>query len=140
MEINLDFFINNIALIFLILFSGILLLFPRLITSGRKNISIKDAVVLINRHPTFLVDVRNAGEFERSRINNSVNIPLDKLAESIDKLKKNSNKTLIIYCQNGFQSAQAVKILNKLGVDSVVSIEGGLEAWRKENLPIIMDS
>lgn len=140
MEINLDFFINNIALIFLILFSGILLLFPRLITSGRKNISIKDAVVLINRHPTFLVDVRNAGEFERSRINNSVNIPLDKLAESIDKLKKNSNKTLIIYCQKGFQSAQAVKILNKLGVDSVVSIEGGLEAWRKENLPIIMDS
>jgi rhodanese-related sulfurtransferase len=139
-EINLDFFINNIALIFLILFSGILLLFPRLITSGRKNISIKDAVVLINRHPTFLVDVRNAGEFERSRINNSVNIPLDKLAESIDKLKKNSNKTLIIYCQKGFQSAQAVKILNKLGVDSVVSIEGGLEAWRKENLPIIMDS
>jgi rhodanese-related sulfurtransferase len=136
----LDFFINNIALIFLILFSGILLLFPRLITSGRKNISIKDAVVLINRHPTFLVDVRNAGEFERSRINNSVNIPLDKLAESIDKLKKNSNKTLIIYCQKGFQSAQAVKILNKLGVDSVVSIEGGLEAWRKENLPIIMDS
>ena len=140
MEINLDFFINNIALIFLILFSGILLLFPRLIASGRKNISIKDAVVLINRHPTFLVDVRNAGEFERSRINNSVNIPLDKLAESIDKLKKNSNKTLIIYCQKGFQSAQAVKILNKLGVDSVVSIEGGLEAWRKENLPIIMDS
>lgn len=140
MEINLDFFINNIALIFLILFSGILLLFPRLITSGRKNISIKDAVVLINRHPTFLVDVRNAGEFERSRINNSVNIPLDKLAESIDKLKKNSNKTLIIYCQKGFQSAQAVKILNKFGVDSVVSIEGGLEAWRKENLPIIMDS
>jgi rhodanese-related sulfurtransferase len=139
-EINLDFFINNIALIFLILFSGILLLFPRLITSGRKNISIKDAVVLINRHPTFLVDVRNAGEFERSRINNSVNIPLDKLAESIDKLKKNSNKTLIIYCQKGFQSAQAVKILNKFGVDSVVSIEGGLEAWRKENLPIIMDS
>jgi len=136
----LDFFINNIALIFLILFSGILLLFPRLITSGRKNISIKDAVVLINRHPTFLVDVRNAGEFERSRINNSVNIPLDKLAESIDKLKKNSNKTLIIYCQKGFQSAQAVKILNKFGVDSVVSIEGGLEAWRKENLPIIMDS
>lgn len=136
----MDFFINNIALIFLILFSGILLLFPRLITSGRKNISIKDAVVLINRHPTFLVDVRNAGEFERSRINNSVNIPLDKLAESIDKLKKNSNKTLIIYCQKGFQSAQAVKILNKFGVDSVVSIEGGLEAWRKENLPIIMDS
>ena len=140
MEINLDFFINNIALIFWILFSGILLVLPRLITSGRKNISIKDAVVLINRHPTFLVDVRNAGEFERSRINNSVNIPLDKLAESIDKLKKNSNKTLIIYCQKGFQSAQAVKILNKLGIDSVVSIEGGLEAWRKVNLPIIMDS
>ena len=71
---------------------------------------------------------------------NSLNIPLDQLAENIDKLKKNPNKTILVYCQKGFRSSQAVKILNKLGIDSAVSIEGGLDAWQKDNLPIKMDS
>lgn len=94
----------------------------------------------MNRQPIILVDVRNENEFITGRIDNSLNIPLDKLAENIDILKKNPNKTILVYCQKGFRSAQAVKILNKLGIDSAVSIDGGLDAWQKDNLPIKMDS
>jgi len=133
----LDFFVNNIALFFLIAVSGLLLLLPN---RSKKIVSVKESVVLINRQPTILVDVRNANEFTLGRIDNSLNIPLDRLAENIDKLKKNPNKTLVVYCQKGFRSSQAVKILNKLGIESAVSIEGGLDAWRKDNLPIKMDS
>ena len=133
----MDFFVNNIALFFLIAVSGLLLLLPN---RSRKIVSVKESVVLINRQPTILVDVRNANEFTLGRIDNSLNIPLDRLAENIDKLKKNPNKTLVVYCQKGFRSSQAVKILNKLGIESAVSIEGGLDAWRKDNLPIKMDS
>lgn len=133
----MDFFVNNIALFFLIAVSGLLLLLPN---RSKKIVSVKESVVLINRQPTILVDVRNANEFTLGRIDNSLNIPLDRLAENIDKLKKNPNKTLVVYCQKGFRSSQAVKILNKLGIESAVSIEGGLDAWRKDNLPIKMDS
>lgn len=136
-EKKLDFFVNNIALFFLIAVSGLLLLLPN---RSRKIVSVKESVVLINRQPTILVDVRNANEFTLGRIDNSLNIPLDRLAENIDKLKKNPNKTLVVYCQKGFRSSQAVKILNKLGIESAVSLEGGLDAWRKDNLPIKMDS
>jgi rhodanese-related sulfurtransferase len=136
-EKKLDFFVNNIALFFLIAVSGLLLLLPN---RSKKIVSVKESVVLINRQPTILVDVRNANEFTLGRIDNSLNIPLDRLAENIDKLKKNPNKTLVVYCQKGFRSSQAVKILNKLGIESAVSIEGGLDAWRKDNLPIKMDS
>ena len=133
----MDFFVNNVALFFLIAVSGLLLLLPN---RSKKIVSVKESVVLINRQPTILVDVRNANEFTLGRIDNSLNIPLDRLAENIDKLKKNPNKTLVVYCQKGFRSSQAVKILNKLGIESAVSIEGGLDAWRKDNLPIKMDS
>ena len=133
----MDFFVNNIALFFLIAVSGLLLLLPN---RSKKIVSVKELVILINRQPTILVDVRNANEFTLGRIDNSLNIPLDRLAENIDKLKKNPNKTLVVYCQKGFRSSQAVKILNKLGIESAVSIEGGLDAWRKDNLPIKMDS
>ena len=137
LEKKLDFFVNNIALFFLIAVSGILLILPN---RFKKTISVKESVVLINRQPTILIDVRNANEFTLGRIDNSLNIPLDQLAENIDKLKKNPNKTILVYCQKGFRSSQAVKILNKLGIDSAVSIEGGLDAWQKDNLPIKMDS
>ena len=137
LEKKLDFFVNNIALFFLIAVSGLLLILPN---RSKKIISVKESVVLINRQPTILVDVRNANEFTLGRIDNSLNIPLDQLAENIDKLKKNPNKTILVYCQKGFRSSQAVKILNKLGIDSAVSIEGGLDAWQKDNLPIKTDS
>ena len=137
LEKKLDFFVNNIALFFLIAVSGLLLILPN---RSKKIISVKESVVLINRQPTILVDVRNANEFTLGRIDNSLNIPLDQLAENIDKLKKNPNKTILVYCQKGFRSSQAVKILNKLGIDSAVSIDGGLDAWKKDNLPIKMDS
>ena len=136
-ERKLDFFVNNVALFFLIAVSGILLILPN---RSKKIISVKESVVLINRQPTILVDVRIANEFTLGRIDNSLNIPLEQLAENIDKLKKNSNKTILVYCQKGFRSSQAVKILNKLGIDSAVSIDGGLDAWQKDNLPIKMDS
>ena len=137
LEKKLDFFVNNIALFFLIAVSGLLLILPN---RSKKIISVKESVVLINRQPTILVDVRNANEFTLGRIDNSLNIPLDQLAENIDKLKKNPNKTILVYCQKGFRSSQAVKILNKLGIDSAVSIEGGLDAWQKDNLPVKTDS
>ena len=137
LEKKLDFFVNNIALFFLIAVSGLLLILPN---RSKKIISVKESVVLINRQPTILVDVRNANEFTLGRIDNSLNIPLDQLAENIDKLKKNPNKTILVYCQKGFRSSQAVKILNKLGINSAVSLEGGLDAWKKDNLPIKMDS
>ena len=137
LEKKLDFFVNNIALFFLIAVSGLLLILPN---RSKKIISVKESVVLINRQPTILVDVRNANEFTLGRIDNALNIPLDQLAENIDKLKKNPNKTILVYCQKGFRSSQAVKILNKLGIDSAVGIEGGLDAWQKDNLPIKTDS
>ena len=136
-EKKLDFFVNNIALFFLIAVSGLLLLLPN---RSKKIVSVKESVVLINRQPTILVDVRNANEFTLGRIDNSLNIPLDRLAENIDKLKKKPNKIIVVYCQKGFRSSQAVKILNKLGIESAVSIEGGLDDWKKDNLPIKMDS
>ena len=69
----MDFFVNNIALFFLIAVSGILLILPN---RFKKTISVKESVVLINRQPTILIDVRNANEFTLGRIDNSLNIPL----------------------------------------------------------------
>lgn len=75
----------------------------------------------------FLVDVRSPTEFDAGHIKGSINIPLDRVAISLDKFK---NKTsIIVYCRSGNRSSQAKSILNQKGFNNVIN--GG--TWQKIN-------
>ena len=133
----MNFFANNIALVFLVLVSGGLLLFPKLLSSSQKAISVRESVILMNKENIVLVDVRSPEDFIAGKITNAINIPLDKIADHAEQLQNYSKKQLLFYCQKGFRSTQAVKIVSKLGLNNSVSIDGGMDAWAKENLPIV---
>ena len=137
MEPELNFFANNIALVFLVLVYGGLLLFPKLFSSSQKAISVRESVILMNKENIVLVDVRSPEDFIAGKITNAINIPLDKIADHAEQLQKYSKKQLLFYYQKGFRSTQAVKIVSKLGLNNSVSIDGGMDAWAKENLPIV---
>ena len=49
LELDLEFFTNNVALVFLIIVSGALLLFPKILGANQKVISAKDSVILMNQ-------------------------------------------------------------------------------------------
>ena len=106
-------------------------------SGGRgKTITSKDSVLMMNRQPSFLIDVRGEQDFNLGHLQNANNIKLEELADKINIIKKHSKKLIIVYCQKGIRSEQAVNTLIKLGLDNVVSIEGGINAWIKEQLPI----
>ena len=71
---------------------------------------------LINNGAT-IVDVRTKDEYRLGHIKNSVNIPLDKLGNSLGKLDK--NKPVITCCASGMRSASAKSILKANGFDNV---------------------
>lgn len=91
---------------------------------------------MMNRQPSFIIDVRDEQDFNLGHLQNATNIKLDEIPDKISVIKKHSKKLIIVYCQRGVRSEQAVNILIKLGLDKVVSIEGGINAWIKEQLPI----
>tara|TARA_B110000259_G_C14020247_1_gene402734 strand:- start:359 stop:640 length:282 start_codon:yes stop_codon:yes gene_type:complete len=90
----------------------------------------------MNREPSFLIDVRGEQDFDLGHLQNATNIKLDDIPDNINVIKKHSKKLIIVYCQKGVRSEQAVNILIKLGLNNVVSIEGGINAWIKAQLPI----
>ncbi len=51
------------------------------------------------------------------------------------KLKK--AQTVLVVCDSGTRSSQVVNTLRKNGVETVFSLQGGLGAWQRENLPIV---
>jgi len=136
----LDFLFENIFLVGLIIISGVLLFFPKVLSRDNKVLGSKEVTLLINREPAMLVDVRSEADFRAGHITNAINIPLDQIEVQINKITSNSKKNIIVYCQKGVRSAQAFRLLNKLGLPKLFTIEGGLDAWLKNNLPIIEEN
>lgn len=68
---------------------------------------------------TIVVDVRTPDEFRGRHLENSINIPLDKISLSAEKLRQYDN--VIVVCVSGMRSAQAAAILKNKGLANVVN-------------------
>jgi len=103
-----------------------------------KSISIKELKLLLNQAPkeTLLIDVRDQIERNECSISGSRLIPLNSIesGESIDEIKiLAAQKNLYVFCKSGKRSLRALKHLKECGIKGT-NIEGGIEAWNKENI------
>jgi phage shock protein E len=64
-----------------------------------------------------IIDVRTPGEYAGGHIRGSVNIPLDKLANQVSKIKK--DKPVITCCATGMRSSSAKSYLKSRGYAEV---------------------
>ena len=62
-----------------------------------------------------IIDVRTKGEFSQGNFKGSVNVPLDKINQEINRIKT-ENKQVITVCKSGVRSGQAAIVLNRNGV------------------------
>lgn len=109
----------------------------RIKASGLTAIPPIQAVRLINGGAK-VVDVRDKEHFGKGHIIDAVNIPEAELAAGLDaKLKK--AKAVVVVCDTGGKSGHVVAKLRKSGVETVFSLQGGLGAWQRENLPVVAD-
>ena len=94
------------------------------------------AVALLNRDGALPVDVRVANTFRVGHIINAVQIEPTALGGAGSKLDKHKSRPLLVYCDNGTTSGQLARQLRRAGFGQVHLLEGGLTAWRAENLPL----
>jgi molybdopterin/thiamine biosynthesis adenylyltransferase/rhodanese-related sulfurtransferase len=83
--------------------------------------------------PPVLVDIRELWELERSRIADSVHIPMRELEEKLEPYRERS---IVLYCAHGNRSLRAAKALSEQGYGAIVSLAGGIDAWGKAGLPL----
>lgn len=129
------FVLDNIFLIAIVVLSGGALLFPALTQRGKKA-SPQEVTLLINRAKALIVDVRAANEFAAGHLADAKNIPLADLPQRTGELEKFKNKTAVVVCQKGTRAFSAAKILEKAGFKEVLVLDGGIDAWRAQSLPI----
>jgi rhodanese-related sulfurtransferase len=108
----------------------------RLKGRGLVRVSSNMAVQLINRG-ALVIDVRPAEAYSGGHIANARNIPLDTINPEIDVVKKKKDKVLLTVCDTGPAAERAANLFRKSGYESAFSLQGGLSAWRGENLPLV---
>ena len=70
----------------------------------------------LTENGALVIDVRTPAEFKQGHVAGSVNIPLDRIQDSIKKIK-GRKKTIITCCRSGNRSGMAAKILTGAGVE-----------------------
>jgi rhodanese-related sulfurtransferase len=98
-------------------------------------LSAMQAVRLMNQG-ALVLDLRAKESFDAGHIGDARNVPAAELEAQADTLKKWRDKNVITYDDSGIGGAGAARTLTKLGFTKVFSLEGGLNAWIKDNLPL----
>jgi rhodanese-related sulfurtransferase len=82
-----------------------------------------------------LLDVREPFEFKGKRIRDAINIPasgnLEKAADTLNK-----DFAYFLYCSTDYRSRNAAEALYKKGFRKLYNLEGGIVAWKKDNMPV----
>ena len=98
-------------------------------------LSAMQAVRLMNQG-ALVIDLRSKELYDAGHIVDARNVPVADLESQADALKKWRDKSVITYCDSGANGAGAARSLTKLGFTKVFNLQGGLNAWVKDNLPL----
>ena len=135
-----EFLLNNVALVALLLASGVLLVWPELSKlagiGGGDSLGTLEATRLMNQPATLVLDIRDDKEFAAGHLPRARHIPLADLPTRSAEIQKFKDKPVLVTCRTGNRSSSAVRALKKLGFTNVFQLKGGLAAWEQASLPV----
>lgn len=81
-----------------------------------------------------LVDCREPYEWEAGRVEGAVHIPLNSIMAGAGT-DLDPSKPVVVICRSGNRSELATMMFQARGFEAY-NLEGGIEAWEREGLPI----
>ena len=94
------------------------------------------AIRLMNNDDAVVVDVREAGDFNKGHIKNAKNIPMSSLKQQLEGVAKAKDLPVLMYCRSGNVSGRACRVLKRSGFSNVHNLAGGILGWQDANLPL----
>jgi len=130
--------IDNLALIALLLVSGLALFLPTLSTLiGGKGLSPTEATIWINRRKAHVLDLRSEEAFKSGHLPGAKYANAAGLTAAIEKLKLDRKHPVVLVCETGDQSRKLLAETQKLGFAEVGALDGGVQAWKAAALPLV---
>ena len=104
-----------------------------------KTITPVDLQMLIDKRDVELIDVRPKKDFEKVHALGARSIPLSDLEPHsvLAHRKLDKHAPLYIICRRKTLASLAACSLASAGLDEPIVVEGGLEAWEEQCLPVV---
>lgn len=83
-----------------------------------------------------LIDVREDREFAIDHARGARHMGRGVLERDIENAFPDRDAELVLYCGGGFRSTLAAESLAKMGYRKVISMDGGMRAWREAGYPV----
>lgn len=84
-----------------------------------------------------IVDVRTLMEFQQSRIQGAINLPITHFSKkAISELSLDQSIPVVTICLSAHRSIPATRRLKQLGYE-VKQLQGGMKAWWNRSYPIV---
>ena len=114
--------------------------FLALVEAAKKAVrqcTAHDVKIRLERGDRFeFVDVREDQEFAVDHAAGARHLGRGILERDIETEIPDHDTDIVLYCGGGFRSALAAESLGKMGYRNVVSMDGGIRAWRDAGYPI----
>ncbi|HLM17627.1 MAG TPA: rhodanese-like domain-containing protein [Acidimicrobiia bacterium] len=98
-----------------------------------QDVSAEDGHEMVE-HGGYLLDVREADEWEAGHAPAAVWIPMGELQGRVDELPR--DRRIVVICRSGARSHRVAGVLVGAGFDAV-NLDGGLRAWAAEDYPVL---
>lgn len=76
-----------------------------------------------------LIDVRMSAAYKTKTIDGAINIPINEIRNKIDEIP--TDKKVILFCNTGYTSYNAARILMQKGFNNVYSLMGGITLYNE---------
>ncbi|MCH8852417.1 MAG: sulfurtransferase [Planctomycetes bacterium] len=84
----------------------------------------------------FLVDVREQSEYAAGHLPGATHLGKGVIERDIEQAVPEAATEIVLYCGGGYRSALAADNLQKMGYTHVISMDGGIRAWREAGYSI----
>lgn len=130
---------DNVFFIMAAMMSGGMLLWPVISRNSAKEIDVQKAIRLINYDNAIILDVRDDKEFAEGHLPNSKHISVERIGEDWHELEKFKDRAVVVIFRPGMRAGHAGAVLRKNGFKKVYNLSGGIDTWRRENLPMVRE-
>ncbi len=102
-----------------------------------RECTVVEAKAKLDRgEPMHFLDVREDHEFAKDHAKGARHLGRGILERDIEGLIPDKEAAIILYCGGGYRSALAAESLQQMGYRNVISMAGGIKAWRDAGFPM----
>ncbi|HSD71634.1 MAG TPA: rhodanese-like domain-containing protein [Thermoanaerobaculia bacterium] len=83
----------------------------------------------------YLVDVREDNEWERGRALGAMHLGKGVIERDVERTIPDHDAEIVLYCGGGYRSALAADVLQRMGYNNVLSMDGGWKRWKELGYP-----